>query len=758
MASVNRGTLCILVALLALDWVVADNSINLCDSRIKLSWTFDRHLIHFNATLYDQKWFSVGFNDQTDMVGLSGIANIIIFKPLERTVGQYAMTGYNGTYINPHPSLLTFNFSSYQSGNFSTFSFTRGYWNGNFGDVQLSQNGATTIVCAVGNTNAFNGADIPNSMDGDTVNFGAWGSQNLCANSANPIFAYWVLNGDLINIFAAVNDSKWLAIGFNDVADMLGVNVSATAVIAKPAERSVLQYNITSPTGSFVFTPHATSRTTNLSYAQIGNVTWLSFTRGANNGDDNNLIIKVNSSTIVTCAVGNTNIFDTSDPPNNMDASYITFGTAPKPSPVPTPTPSPTAVPTSAPTASPTTTPTLAPSPSPTVAPTSAPTPSPTVAPTPTPTPAPTPAPPAPTPGSIQLCESAITLSWVVDRHLVHFTATIADQKWLSIGFNDQAGMPGLSGIATAVIYKPVENTVQQYAITDWSGVGFIKPHPSSLTSNFSSFQNATHTGLAFTRGYFNGNFGDIQLNQNGTSIVTCAVGNTNAFSLNDPPKNMATADVNFGVWSDQVLCLSPTNSIYAYWALSNNAINLFAVVNDVKWLAIGFNDQGGMVGARSTATAIIAKPGVGVQQYTLTRSGSFVFTEHPTSGTTQLAYGQADGQTWLSFTRGFNNGDSNDFVININSATYLTCAVGNTNTFDISDPPNNMNSASVVFAHTVPARTTTSTVAPTTSPNSTTAPSVYQYSVGLDSLLTLRWNLQADGLVALLELQRSAW
>jgi hypothetical protein len=308
---------CLLIAL------GACKSMILCKN-MSLSWIIDRHIVHFSAVFPGQRWIAVGFNDQpNDMVGLAANANAVIFKPLERTVAQYSILGYVGSNISLHPTPYTGNFTFFQNSSHTMMGFSRGFWNGNNSDVQFSFSDDTIVMCAVGNTNAFNGTDAPDLMDSVAINFGHWGLSQLCSSLISFV---WVPDGKFIHVLAHLNDSKWFAVGFNDQDDMTGISVDATAIIVKPVERTVLQYNISDVSENWVFTVHNTTSTNNLAYIQANGWTSLSFSRGLNNGDDRDTIISLTSGTNVTCAVGNTNIFDINDPPDYMGCSLIFFG------------------------------------------------------------------------------------------------------------------------------------------------------------------------------------------------------------------------------------------------------------------------------------------------------------------------------------------------------------------------------------------------------------------------------------------------
>ena len=359
------------------------------------------------------------------------------------------------------------------------------------------------------------------------------------------------------------------------------------------------------------------------------------------------------------------------------------------------------------------------------------------------------------------MCDGKISLLITPDRHLIHFYAFTRDLKWIAIGFNDQVGMVGKSGISNAVIFKPEEGSIEQYAIMGDSGTD-IHPHPSPLCGNFSFFQNTTSnfTAMSFTRGYWNGNMGDVQVNRSGLTIVTCAVGNTNAFDPNDPPNVMGASTVQFPAWNGtDSLC---DGQVFSYWVTENASrmaatngmsedstldpvslarpgglsspkdqsrpwsasfsgfdvgpalvssrtatvhtspslsLHVFAVVNDSKWLGIGFNDNSDMQGKKVIATAVIAKPDdlhVPIQQYAITGYDGAHINPHPTKGTTNLHFIQANGSTALSFTRSLNDGNASDLIITPGVPFYLTCAVGNANQFNGTDVPNAMNSVLV--------------------------------------------------------------
>ena len=152
---------------------------------------------------------------------------------------------------------------------------------------------------------------------------------------------------------------------------------------------------------------------------------------------------------------------------------------------------------------------------------------------------------------------------------------------------------------------------------------------------------------------------------------------------------------------------------------------------------AVGVSPDGSMVGTDTArANAIICDPSKGtVNQYNITAASFAGMVPHATSGTTNMKVVQSDGQTVMTWTRGFDNGDPKDAQISASGPTHVIFAVATTNVFGPSPVPH-MGEKSVNLAGT-----------PT-----------YDNTVSLMSGLTLNWNVKGSELEFQAVLSSLAW
>ena len=92
---------------------------------------------------------------------------------------------------------------------------------------------------------------------------------------------------------------------------------------------------------------------------------------------------------------------------------------------------------------------------------------------------------------------------------------------------------------------------------------------------------------------------------------------------------------------------------------------------------------------ASARANAVICDPSKGtVQQYSISAKSFAGIQPNPTSGTFNMSVVQNNGQTIMSWYRGFDNGDAHDAQISQAAATQVIYAVTTTNTFGPALPP----------------------------------------------------------------------
>lgn len=291
---------------------------------LDLAYGVDGDYVHFQATLQHTSWLAIGVSAHGKMLDTPRSAAVLGKPeeiPVDGGVGYYHLTGFSPGAIVRQQTTAVANVSLTQDGGSTVLTFTRRMDAGDSA-AQISKNGTTNLIFAIGKNNTFAHHLTAGSK---AMDFGpappppSHGHAQLDSNFA----LQWTVDAasQEITVTGTLQRAAWAAFGISPSGKMVGDAPHTDAFIARPDQGSLSEYTITGKDSSAIVAVDSSLVRAN-SMTQKDGVTTFTFTRKMDTGDSARQVFQSTGPTTIVWAYGHGNEFMKHDKKGTLDINF----------------------------------------------------------------------------------------------------------------------------------------------------------------------------------------------------------------------------------------------------------------------------------------------------------------------------------------------------------------------------------------------------------------------------------------------------